>query len=244
MRSGRYSRRVRTWRVERGRPARRLAVIAAAALLAACGDDDRADGTLDAISDTGTVAPASPLVDATGGAGTTLPAGEAGSGYVALRVEIAASGIAETVALDRATVPVAALDPVSLDARCTPLDADPSTTPVEIAVVDLRRLAGNRIVSAVLRFAEARAGEHEMTLELGGVDQVTTTYTGTVRVEEGGLSGTFEGRSAAGTEVTGSYTCASEAVAPTTTVPPPPETAVPETLPATTEPAATTTLLP
>jgi hypothetical protein len=237
---------MRARRVGTARSARRLlAVAGAVALLAACGGDDDSDGTLDAIDATAAAAPtASPLVGGTGADATTVPAGEAGSGFVALRVEIATSGIAETVSLDRASLPAAALDPVSLDARCTPLDAGTSVAPVEVAVVDLRRLAGNRLVSAVLRFGEATPGEHEMTLEIGGVDQVTTTYSGTVRVEDGGLSGTFEGTSGAETAVTGSYACATEAIATTTTEPPPFDPEVPDDLPPTTEAAATTTLVP
>ena len=58
-----------------------------------------------------------------------------------------------------------------------------------VSVVDLARIAGNRLVSAVLRYADPAPGEHDMTLEVGGADQLATTYSGTVTVGDDGMSG-------------------------------------------------------
>lgn len=229
-----------------GGPARVLTALAVVALVAGCGDDDSADGTLDVIGGNGTgVTAASAPASDTGVAGTTVPPGEAGAGFVSITVEAAQAGIAETVSLDRSTVAAASLDPVSLDATCTPLDAGVTVAPVEVSVVDLRRLGGDQLVSAVLRYANAGPGEHDMTLELGGTDQVTTTYTGTVSVDETGMAGTFAGTNAAGAEATGSFVCAAEAIATTTTAPPPPVSeppldSAPPTSPASTGPTTST----
>ena len=205
----------------RSKSHRLLAGLSALVLIAAaCGDDDDAtDGTLGAIAGSGTGVPnASVLGSGTGVPGTTVAPENAGAGFVSISVQVASNGVSETISLDRSTVAASSLDPVSLDATCTPLDGgDPAANIV--SVVDLRRLAGDRLVSAELRYGDAAPGEHEMTLELGGADQVTTSYTGTVTVDEGGMSGSFSGADAGGAPVTGSFACASEAIA-TTTAPP------------------------
>ena len=59
-----------------------------------------------------------------------------------------------------------------MDATCTPLDGGDPSAGVVVSVVDLGRLAGSQIVSAVLRYPDAAPGEHDMTLELGRADQV------------------------------------------------------------------------
>lgn len=187
--------------------------------VAACSDDDATDGTLGvpgAGSTTpGSVAPGQP------GATTPVATGSApanpGSGFVSIGVQVASAGIAETISLDRSTVAATSLDPVSLDAACTALDGGDPAGGVVVSVVDLGRLAGNRIVSAVLRYADPAPGEHDMTLELGSADQVTTIYTGAVTVAADGMSGTFDGADSGGTPVTGSFACAAEAIVTTTT---------------------------
>ena len=60
---------------------------------------------------------------------------------------------------------------------------------------------------AELRYADATPGEHDMTLEVGGAEQVTTTFTGTVTVGADGLSGTFTGADDGGTPVSGTFAC-------------------------------------
>ena len=98
------------------------------------------------------------------------------------------------------------LDPVSLDAYCTPLDGG---TEMSASVVDLRRLGdGSRLISAALDVAGGMtAGEHDATLDVSGADQVTTTFTGTAVLEEGGWSGTFDAVDGSGNTASGSFTC-------------------------------------
>jgi hypothetical protein len=204
--------------------ARGLVAAAALAGLAACsnGDDDATDGTLGVITpetDGSAVTPSGPP-------GTAAPAGTggtgaAGTGFVSIDVQIASAGIAETLGLDRSTVAADSLDPVTLDARCTPLDGGDPAAGVEVAVVDLARLAsGDRLVSAQLRYADPAPGEHDMTLQVGAAEQVTTAYTGTVTVADDGMSGTFAGADGGGTPVTGSFVCSAQAIVTTTTAVP------------------------
>ena len=196
-----------------------LVVAAALGLVACGGDDDATDGTLGVIEPGASTptAPSNGQPAATGPEGTTAGSEAAGAGFVSIGVQVASAGIAETLSLDRASVPAASLDPVSLDATCTPLDGGDAAAGVVVSVVDLRRLGGDQLVSAVLRFDAATPGDHEMTLELGSADQVTTSYTGTVAVGDDGMSGTFEGVDTGGTPVSGSFACAAEAIATTTT---------------------------
>ena len=200
----------------------RRGVVAAAVLLAACsGDDDSTDGTLDAIP-SGSGGPAL-SVQPTGSVtpGTAVDPASAGSGFVSIGVQVASEGIAETLSLDRSTVTTDALDAVTLDAICTPLDGGDPAAGVHVAVVDLARLAsGARLVSADLRYADPAPGEHDMTLQVGAAEQVTTGYTGTVTVAEDGLSGTFAGADTGGTPVSGSFVCSTQAIVTTTTAVP------------------------
>jgi hypothetical protein len=195
----------------------RGAVAVAVVVLAGCtGDDDSSDGTLGAIP-SGSAGPvdSASVVDSVP-AGTGDPS--AGAGFVSIDVQVAAAGIAEALSLDRSTVAADALDPVTLDAICTPLDGGDPAAGVRVAVVDLARLAsGARLVSAELRYADPAPGEHDMTLQVGAAEQVTTAYTGTVTVGADGLSGTFAGADAGGTPVSGSFACSPEAIVTTTT---------------------------
>jgi hypothetical protein len=195
-------------------------LIIAAVALTACGDDDASDVTLSSLDVTGggtvPAATAGPGGQGSGPA-TTIDPAAAGSGFVSIQVRLPAAGIDETLTLDRATVSADALDPVSLDASCTPLDGG---TEMAAAVVDLRRLAGgSRLISAALNVAGGMsAGEHDATLEVSGADQSTTTFTGTAVLVEGGWSGTFEATDANGNTATGSFTCAAGPVETTTTL--------------------------
>jgi hypothetical protein len=206
-----------------GRIARATVAAGALVAMAGCsGGDSSSDDTLGVLpagsSTTGTLA-----TDQPGGSAPPATAAEpsvAGSGYVAIDIQVAPDGIAETISLDRASLPASALDPVSLDATCSPLDGGGADGGVVVSVVDLRRLAGDRLVSAVLRYADAAPGEHDMTLELGSAEQVTTVYTGQVEVAADGLAGTFDGSDATGAPVSGSFMCAAQAVVTTTTAVP------------------------
>ena len=206
----------------RGSTSAARAVVAAAALtaVAACsGGDDATEGTLGVITpdsaSTGTVAPGRP--EASTPTGTADAGSAVGSGFVSIDVQVASAGIAESISLDRSTVPATALDPVSLDALCSPLDGAAPDGGVVVSVVDLRRLAGSRLVSAVLRFGDDGPGEHDMTLEIGSAEQVTTVYTGSIEVADDGLTGTFDGTDSGGTAVTGGFACSAQAIVTTTT---------------------------
>src|SRR5262249_28918149 len=96
----------------------------------------------------------------------------AGAGYVEVQVQVAKTGVNETLSLDRATVNKTSLDPVSLDATCTPLDHGDVAKGVDVTVVDLRRLGGGaKLVSATLHVDAAASGDkHDATLQLGGAD--------------------------------------------------------------------------
>jgi hypothetical protein len=226
--------------------ARRIAVAVTAVVafaLAACnGDDDATDGTLGVIdpgasTGTGSLVPGPP--GSTPPPGTGIDPSAAGSGFVSIGVQITSVGIDETLSLDRSTVAADALDPVTLNAACTPLDGGDTGAGIEVSVVDLARLAsGDRLVSAELRYADATPGEHDMTLEVGGAEQVTTTFNGTVTVAADGLSGTFAGADDGGTPVSGTFACSAEEIVTTTTaVPPDAGEVVPDSSP----PAGTST---
>lgn len=198
-----------------------VAVTAVLAFTACSGDDDATDGTLGVI-DTGSSTATGSVVPGSAGStptpGTGIDPSTAGSGFVSIGVQIASVGITETLSLDRSTVAADSLDPVTLNAACTPLDGGDTAAGIEVSVVDLARLAsGDRVVSAELRYADAAPGEHDMTLELGGAEQVTTIYTGTVTVAADGLSGTFTGADNGGTPVTGTFACSTQAIVTTTT---------------------------
>src|SRR5262245_59374457 len=148
--------------------------------------------------------------------GTAVDAASAGSGYVQVQVQVGATGVDETLSLDRATVRKDSLDPASLNATCTPLDGGDTSKGIDVTVVDLRRMGSNRVISVVLHVdGQPTAGEHEATLQLGGSDQTTTAYTGTVDLAEGGAEGTLEMTDAAGNSLAGSFACAAQPL-PTT----------------------------
>lgn len=230
----RYSRRMRgKGRFRRGARGA-TGVLALLALTSCDGGDDSTDGTLavpaGGSSTTGAVDSGEPGDTASAGTGVT-PANP-GSGFVSIDVRVPSASIAETISLDRSTVDTSSLDPVSLDATCTPLDGGDTASGVVVSVVDLGRLAGSRLLSAVLRYGDPAPGEHDMTLELGSADQVTTIYVGTVTVGGDGMSGTFAGTDNGGTPMTGSFACAAEAIVTTTTgVPPDAGEEVPEDSP-------------
>ena len=187
-------------------------------LLASCGDDDASSDTLGPIDGSaGASGPSATDVtgDTVSSVDTVVDPAEAGSGFVSIQVRLPSAGIDETISLDRATVRGEELDPVSLDATCTPLDGGDEMI---VSVVDLRRLAaGARLVSAALQVeGGTTAGQHEATLDVSGADQVTTTYTGTAELAEGGWSGTFEATDESGETATGSFVCADAPVEPTT----------------------------
>jgi hypothetical protein len=204
--------------------ARGLVVAAAVTGSAACSSsgDDSTDDTLGVI----TPSSGSTAVTPSGAPGTAAPVGTgatgaAGTGFVSMDVQIASAGIAETLGLDRSTVAADSLDPVTLDARCTLLDGGDPAGGIEVAVVDLGRLAsGDRIVSAQLRYGDPAPGEHDMTLQIGAAEQVTTAYTGTVTVADDRMSGTFVGADSGGTPVSGSFVCSAQAIVTTTTAVP------------------------
>ena len=203
--------------------------------LTACGDDDESDVTLSSLDVTnGATVPGGTVGGPVSGpAATTIDPATAGSGFVSIQVRLPAPGIDETLALDRATVSADSLDPVSLDASCTPLDGG---TEMAVSVVDLRRLGdGSRLISAALNVAGGMAaGLHDATLEVSGADQSTTTFTGTAVLVEGGWSGTFEATDASGNAAAGSFTCATAPVETTTTVSDGGGEEVPDSVPPTT----------
>lgn len=200
-----------------------LAPLASAALVACSGDDAGSDGTLSAIPDgsggTNTTPPSGTVSSSQATSGGDVDPGAAGSGFVTISVQLAAEGVTETLSLDRASVRADQLDPVSLNAVCTSLDGGDLGQGLDVAVVDLRRLAGSRLVSASLHVTgDAAAGEHPVTLEVSTADQATKTYSGTVTLADGSASGTFETADAGGGAATGSFACAAEPIP--TTVPP------------------------
>jgi hypothetical protein len=151
--------------------------------------------------------------------GTAVDPGTAGAGYVQIEVQVGSSGTSETISLDRATVSRDSLDPVTLDATCTPLDKGDTSKGIDVTVVDLRRLGqGNKYASAALHVdpADSGGGEHRATLQLSGTDQVTTTYTGKVTLAAGGWGGTFQMNDPGGDPATGTFACADQAPPPTT----------------------------
>lgn len=200
------------------------------ALVAACSDDDAGsddgDGTLGPVANgSGTVAAAT--VDGSIESptdATTMTTGDVGDGFVSLQVRVAATGVDEVIALDRATVATDQFDPRSLDATCTSLDGGDAWT---VSVTDLRRMsAGNRLISAALRVEGPvdAAGEYPATLEVGDNQQVITAYTGNVTIADGLASGSFDVVDPSGGVATGSFVCGAEPAVATT---------VPATVPAT-----------
>jgi hypothetical protein len=215
----RYSRLMR----HRGPGGRTIGAVVVLGMVAVAGCGSGSGG--DTLSPIGGSAGTTPSVATPSGsgatAGTAVDPASAGAGFVQVQVQIAVSGVDETLSLDRATVDKTSLDPVSLDAACTPLDNGDTSKGVDVSVVDLRRLgAGNQLVSATLHVAgPASAGDHDATLQLAGADQVTTNYAGTVALADGGWAGTFQMTDKAGNALTGSFACAAEPLATTTTVP-------------------------
>jgi hypothetical protein len=210
-------------------PARRLggrATVTASAIgvgvvLAACSSGGSSD-TLSPVGGSAGTATATATVPASAPAGTAVDPASAGRGFVEVQVQVASTGVNETLSLDRSTVGKASLDPVSLDATCTALDAGDTSKGIDVTVVDLRRLgAGSKLVSATLHVDSAPSddGKQGATLQLGGADQVTTSYSGTADLAEGGWAGTFTLADTAGNAATGTFTCADQAPPPTTTVP-------------------------
>jgi hypothetical protein len=209
---------------------------------AACSGDGESDSTLAPLSAPGaaTVAPTAAAPTSSAPAPPSSGAASMGWGFVSIQVRLAASGVDEAITLDRATVPVHELDPISVDAFCTPLD---DGTGWMVSVTDLRRLsAGHRLVSAVLRIDEevAAPGVYDGTLEVGDAGQKVTGFTGPITVGEGLAAGSFDLRDATGQAATGSFVCAPEPVA-TTTVP---AATVEGSVPGGSGPPATTTGAP
>jgi len=196
-----------------------LAVVATG-LVGGCGDDDAAGDTLVPLDATpGGSAPTVPSTgDIPSGAATTVDPAVAGVGFVGIDIQLPAAGVDETISLDRATVRSDQLDPVSLDATCSALDGGAD---VVVSVVDLRRLGSeSRLVSVAIHVAgDPTAGEHDATIDVSAADQVTTSYSGTIDLDEGALSGRFTAAAANGDAATGSFVCAMEPVVLTTEVP-------------------------
>jgi hypothetical protein len=210
----------------RGPGGRALAAVAGAATVAVVAVAACSGGSNDTLSpiaggSTGPSATAATPSGSSADPGTSVDPGKAGAGYVQIEVQVASSAVSETISLDRATVSRDALDPVSLDATCTPLDHGDTAKGIDVTVVDLRRLGqGDKFVSAVLHVDGADAGgeqaEHRATLQLSGADQVTTSYSGTVELAAGGWGGTFQMNDPAGNPATGTFACADQAPPPTT----------------------------
>lgn len=184
-------------------------------VVGACSGDDSGDGTTATFASLPTT-DGSVTDSATPGTGT----GGQGTGYVSIQVRLGATGTEEVLELDRASVDVEDLVPVSLDARCTALDGG---TGFVVSVVDLRRVAeGDRLVSASLRIdgEVAAAGAYEGTLDVGDTAQTMTTYAGSVTLDAGVATGSFDMADGSGQAATGTFTCsptAPEAPASTTT---------------------------
>jgi len=197
-----------------------MAAVVAFAVAGGCSSGGSSDTLTPVNGSAGTVAAVTTPSGSGPTPGTAVDPASAGTGYVQVQVSIGATGVDETLVLDRATVRKDGLDPASLDATCTALDGGDTSQGVDVTVVDLRRLASSSLISAALHVEGApTAGDHDGTLQLGGRNQATTSYTGTVALEEGGLAGSFEMADAAGNSVTGSFACAAEPLPTTTTVP-------------------------
>lgn len=205
------------------RPA--VGALALAALsLAACSSDSASEDTLPPVGPAATAAATS----VAGSVGTTSTvAGPVGSGVVQMNVRL--SGISEELLLDRSSVGVDELDPITLDATCTAIDGGEGYS---VSIVDVRRLsAGQQLVSATLRVADTagavEAGEHEARLELGTAEQDTTRFEGVLVLDAGLASGTFELATGNGATATGSFACGADVASlpTTTTIAPVPATA-------------------
>lgn len=202
-------------RGRRGRVVAGLAAAVVVAMTSSCAGDDDPSSTLGPL-DTTSLASGATAGAAGAAGGSTAPTGPVGSGFVSIQVRLAASGVDEVIALDRASVAVDDLEPISLDAGCTALDGGEG---LDVAVTDLRRLsAGNRVVSARLHIDPPvdTAGVYDGSLEIGDGQQVVTTYVGTVTVGDDLASGSFDVADEQGGVATGSFVCAAEPVATTT----------------------------
>ena len=215
-------------RVERSAAVLASLTMATVALFG-CGDSEASDDTMAPIEgapgDTGGTAPTVPDV-------VTTPPASAGVGgavgFVSVNVQVASEGVDETLAIDRAAIPAADLDPLNLNASCSALDGG---DPISVSVIDLRRLgAGSRLVSVELHTEEpaTAAGEHAAILEIADIEQLTTSFEVTLQLDEGGRSGSFEGTDDAGNVASGSFVCADQPVDTTTTIPLDPGEEVPE----------------
>ena len=191
-----------------------VAVVALAGV--ACSDDEDPSSTLGPLDSTAAASGATPGPSAASATGSSAPAGPAGSGFVSIQVRLGSTGVEEVIALDRATVAADQLAPISLDARCTALDGGEG---LDVSVTDLRRLSsGSRIVSARLHVDPPldAAGAYDGSLEIGDGQQVVTTYTGSIVVDEGLSGGSFDVTDQSGGVATGSFVCAAQPVASTT----------------------------
>jgi hypothetical protein len=196
------------------------AAIVTVAVVAGCSGGSSGDTLTPIDGSAGTVAAVTTPSGSGPTPGTALDPAEAGSGFVRVQVSVGATGVDETLSLDRATVKKAVLDPASLNATCTPLDGGDTSNGLDITVVDLRRMGSNRVISVALHVdGPPTEGEHDATLQLGGSDQTTTGYTGTVKLAEGGAEGTLDMTDAGGNSLTGSFACAAEPLPTTTAVP-------------------------
>lgn len=184
----------------------------ALAALAACSPSSEADDTLTPVGSGASVVATVP--------GST-PTGPLGSGVVQMSIDL--NGSREELLLDRSTMAVSALDPITLDARCTGLDGGDGYV---VSIVDVRRLsAGQELVSAVLRATDdaepVTVGEHPAVLELGTSQQQVSRFEGVMVLDPTRSSGTFDVSAAAGGGATGSFACADDAASlPTTTTTP------------------------
>jgi hypothetical protein len=217
-----------------------------ALVLAACADDDDTVDTLDPLQNgqstvTGTATEGSSPDTTSDGLSvpSSAPFQAAGEGMVSIQVRLAASGLDETLSLDRATIPADELDPISLFASCTAIDGAAAAGEVYVVrVIDLRRLTSDdELVAAALSVDTplAAPGEYDVTLELSDVTQKSTTYSGTLTVDRGLSAGTFEVVDERGNAATGSFSC---------TRPPPPTTTAPSTSAAVTSTSPGTTTFP
>src|SRR5262245_33847448 len=105
-------------------PSRRLggrsivvtASLTGAVLVAGCSNGGAADTLSPVQGPAGTATVTATVPASTPAAGTAVDPAAAGAGYVEVQVQVAKTGVNETLSLDRATVNKTSLDPVSLDA--------------------------------------------------------------------------------------------------------------------------------
>ncbi len=197
-----------------------VAAVAMVGVVAGCSGGSSGD-TLSPINGSAGTVPSATTPSGSGPTkGTAVDPATAGSGFVQIQVKVGATGVDETLSLNRAEVRKDSLNPAILNATCTPLDGGDTSQGVDVTVVDLNRLGSFNLISAELHVkGSPTAGEHEATLQLGGGNQTTTSYQGTVDLVEGGSSGTITMTDAGGNSVTGSFDCADQPVPTTTAVP-------------------------